>query len=412
MDPEGWVAWNQVTDFSCDGTSLNGKATDNDPFIGSPSSLTIDASAAKTIHLRLKVSATSPAQIFFITNTDPTWNEAKSKMFETGYPGEWVEYRLDFADVPEWTDTVTQIRLDPVNDIIDATFSVDWFRVGSNPHWRPGKFSNALLFDGLDDKVVAPFIPLNDRSFTITAWFKARGLPTYPNDLAMLTQDAEHAQDKCLHVLVRDGRPYFGFYGDDLQGNTVLERNKWYHIACVYNYSENRKLMYINGELDASGPSASAYKGTSGNTEIGYYYPGPWPGTPRSYFNGTLDEVRIYDRALSQKEISAVASSGAIQTQTVSLMNGNSENIIFTWNTSGFVKGNYTLSACAWPVPGEKDTADNDFTGGWVRVSMVGDLCGTGNAWDFVPDGVVDGSDLSIVAKCYGSWPGAQPPMI
>jgi hypothetical protein len=96
----------------------------------------------------------------------------------------------------------------------------------------------------------------------------------------------------------------------------------------------------------------------------------------------------------------------------IALSSGNSTTITFTWNTTGFAKGNYTLSAYAWPVPGETDTADNNFAGRWVIVSMVGDLTGTGNAWDFVPDGVVDGSDLSIVAKCYGSWPEAQPPMI
>ena len=87
--------------------------------------------------------------------------------------------------------------------------------------------------------------------------------------------------------------------------------------------------------------------------------------------------------------------------------------IPFIWNTTGFAKGNYTISAYAEPVPGETSTADNNSTDGWVVVSMVGDLTGgSENPWDFVPDGVVDGSDLSIVAKCYGSWPEAQPPMI
>jgi hypothetical protein len=83
-----------------------------------------------------------------------------------------------------------------------------------------------------------------------------------------------------------------------------------------------------------------------------------------------------------------------------------------TWDTISFANGNYSISAAAEILLGETDTADNNFTDGWVMVTRVGDLCGTGNAWDFVPDGVVDGSDLSIVAKCYGSWPEAQPPMI
>jgi len=89
-----------------------------------------------------------------------------------------------------------------------------------------------------------------------------------------------------------------------------------------------------------------------------------------------------------------------------------SANLTFDWNTAGFARGNYTISAYAEPVPDETDMDNNNFTDGLIGVSMVGDLTGgTPNAWDFVPDGVVDGSDLSIVAKCYGSWPAAPPPM-
>jgi hypothetical protein len=106
------------------------------------------------------------------------------------------------------------------------------------------------------------------------------------------------------------------------------------------------------------------------------------------------------------------ANETEIATKLVTVHISGAITVEFTWNTLSYAFGNYTMWAYAWPVLGETDTSDNNFTGGWVRVSMVGDLCGTGNAWDFVPDGVVDGSDLSIVAKCYGSWPGAQPPMI
>jgi hypothetical protein len=62
--------------------------------------------------------------------------------------------------------------------------------------------------------------------------------------------------------------------------------------------------------------------------------------------------------------------------------------------------GNYTISAYAWPVLGETDTANNNFTAGFVYVSMIGDLTGTK---PFVPDGKVDGRDIAIVAKCFGS---------
>jgi hypothetical protein len=101
--------------------------------------------------------------------------------------------------------------------------------------------------------------------------------------------------------------------------------------------------------------------------------------------------------------VSLNASNVVTVTQTMNNMpNGTSANITFAWNTTGFARGNYTISAYAWPVQGETNTADNTFTGGWVYVSMVGDVNG---------DGKVDGKDLGWVAWCFGSYPGVPPPM-
>jgi len=68
------------------------------------------------------------------------------------------------------------------------------------------------------------------------------------------------------------------------------------------------------------------------------------------------------------------------------------------WNTAGFAKGNYTISAYAEPVPGETDPADNNFTSGLVTVAMVGDITGP-DGW---PDGDCDIRDVSAVARLFG----------
>ena len=65
----------------------------------------------------------------------------------------------------------------------------------------------------------------------------------------------------------------------------------------------------------------------------------------------------------------AYANISSVASQTLTLASGSSITIIFTWNTSGFVKGNYTISAYAWPVPGETDTADNTFIDGTVQIA-------------------------------------------
>lgn len=95
------------------------------------------------------------------------------------------------------------------------------------------------------------------------------------------------------------------------------------------------------------------------------------------------------------------------------LLNGTSATISFSWNTTGFAKGSYNVSAYACPVQDETDTADNNFTGRWIAVAMVGDLTGgTPILWGFMPDGKCNILDISVVAKCFGSYPGAPPPLI
>ena len=94
--------------------------------------------------------------------------------------------------------------------------------------------------------------------------------------------------------------------------------------------------------------------------------------------------------------VTVYANATEIETKQVTLANGASTTVTFTRNTTGFVKGNYTIWAYAWPVQGETDTADNTFVDGWVFVAMPGDVNG---------DGVVDIFDCVTIALAYDSTP-------
>jgi plastocyanin len=59
-------------------------------------------------------------------------------------------------------------------------------------------------------------------------------------------------------------------------------------------------------------------------------------------------------------------------TANITLAEGGSLTITFNWNTTDFAYGNYTLNAYAEPVPGETNTADNNFADGWITVAGVG----------------------------------------
>jgi|Deesub1362B_J571_1020462.scaffolds.fasta_scaffold01005_8 hypothetical protein len=93
----------------------------------------------------------------------------------------------------------------------------------------------------------------------------------------------------------------------------------------------------------------------------------------------------------------AYANVTAIETREVTLESGTSTILTIFWNTTGFVKGNYIISAYAAPVLGETDTSDNNFTDGWIVVTIIGDVNG---------DFKVDLKDVYTVAVAYGSYPG------
>jgi parallel beta-helix repeat protein len=111
--------------------------------------------------------------------------------------------------------------------------------------------------------------------------------------------------------------------------------------------------------------------------------------------------VTVYDGVPAEPvNITLYANQTIIGTLTnVTLPCGNCTTITFTWNTTGFAYGNYTISAYVTPVPGETDLTDNNYTGGTVKVTIPGDANG---------DGVVDAQDFFILERAWGTSTG-QP---
>ena len=74
--------------------------------------------------------------------------------------------------------------------------------------------------------------------------------------------------------------------------------------------------------------------------------------------------------------LTVYANTSEIETKQITLESNTSTTVTFTLNTADLVKGNYTITAYAWPVPGEADTADNTYTDNFVTVTIMGDVDG------------------------------------
>lgn len=109
--------------------------------------------------------------------------------------------------------------------------------------------------------------------------------------------------------------------------------------------------------------------------------------------NVTVANKGGYDETFS---VTAYANQTSIGTQTVTLSTGNSTTIVFTWNTTGFAYGNYTISASAAAVPNEISLSDNTLQDGQVTVTILGDV-------DF--NFRVDMGDMTVILDSFGSFP-------
>ncbi len=91
--------------------------------------------------------------------------------------------------------------------------------------------------------------------------------------------------------------------------------------------------------------------------------------------------------------ITVYANTTTIASQYVVLTSRNSTTITFTWNTTAFAKGNYTISVIAETVPCETDTGDNTYIDGTVLVTIPGDVNG---------DRTVDIFDAILLSTHFG----------
>jgi len=95
------------------------------------------------------------------------------------------------------------------------------------------------------------------------------------------------------------------------------------------------------------------------------------------------------------------ANTTIIQTENITLIGEYlwyNVTFAFTWNTTSFAIGNHIITASVIPYSGDRWSWDNDFTAGWVIISITGDITGP-DGW---PDGKVDIRDVAAVAKLYG----------
>ncbi len=144
-------------------------------------------------------------------------------------------------------------------------------------------------------------IKMRDHDFTVGVWLK---IPKYlegKTDYCVLGSK-NNAYQQGLHFLIRNHKPYMGFFNNDLHGNTEIEAGKWYHVVWRYNKRNGEQAIFVNGKLDAIALERPAYLGND-SLYVGYV-----DFSQTANFEGNLSGFNVWSRVLSDKEILALNS--------------------------------------------------------------------------------------------------------
>ena len=176
----------------------------------------------------------------------------------------------------------------------------------ANPTWVDGKRGKALNFDGSNDYVAITnansTLKLTSSDGTFSAWVK-------PNTISGFDGIIGNNFGSGWWFILNAGKIAFWAATDAAvyDSNTVVPNGQWTHILVTYNNASKTATFYKNGVFDGSQVTAN----TIGNGGTTFYIGNDGRDGAGYPFDGLIDDVRIYNRALSAAEIQALYKSGA-----------------------------------------------------------------------------------------------------
>jgi hypothetical protein len=269
-------------------------------------------------------------------------------------------------------------------------------------HDRWGRAENAINFNGLTAYATIPDgEQFSSQSFTVSFYVLTKSY----KGLMFGKQDFATARGASFNVgydQAIDGQ-HVRFATTENQANIcneeavnsikaiqkgVLNYYQWYHVAVTHDSNEKEMKLYINGTaVDSTSHQLNALNLCNN----GEFVLGAWWNNDRQSFNGKMDNIRIYERALSAKEIKYLG----ICDKSVDYVEKTQTDLLTskTWIYNEYFD-NYNLSTPRLLYKLGKPNNSLNLSGDWLKFNADGtfsrrDLNGvlqTGT-WNFIENG-------------------------
>ena len=223
-----------------------------------------------------------------------------------------------------------------------------------------GQVAQGFDFDGIDDIVLATTqgLPVSHADRTIELWARIDQFNTDGSASLLASYGTPGNYGQVYSLAVGSAGVYASTWGRSVLGPT-LQLDRWYHIA-VTNVGRSFRL-YVDGSQVALGDMDVA---TPNNTNFKI---GRQQGGNDNKIDGKVDEVSVYDRALSDAEIQGIYNAGGsgkdklnyITADFPRIVEGNNDSIAtFTIRRTGSLSGEVVVE---WKTADVSATSGSDY---------------------------------------------------
>ncbi|HOM16014.1 MAG TPA: sialidase domain-containing protein [Thermoguttaceae bacterium] len=197
-------------------------------------------------------------------------------------------------------------------EVLGLTGNGTYVNVASGDYAKPGAIrfdpDTAVRFNGTNSYVNAgndPDLNGNWSGLTVAAWVYPDALNGVRLIAGKWAQTIAHdhfglflSNGKLLFAVANGAQAENGF-----SSTSSLVANQWQFVVGTWDATTNQYSLYINGVLDSTGTRSATGLNTSSGAPLGIGAQISNTGSVSRYFSGLIDEVAIYNRALSAQEI-------------------------------------------------------------------------------------------------------------
>ncbi len=213
---------------------------------------------------------------------------------------------LDSGLVGYWTFNNQDIRNGVILDKSGNGNNGNAMNIATSTFYTQGKMGQGAKFDGGDDRVsTSAQLPLTG-AYTFSSWIK---VDVISSSHILFSQDIDNTHDVGVFYSVsNNGFSYENEHNttDSMTGWTYILDKKWHHVVLVEPYTGDvdGASLYIDGVIITSQWGGQNFSPGQSNLHLGSRIGGGLE------WNGSLDDVRIYNRALSATEVRQLYNMG------------------------------------------------------------------------------------------------------